>query len=197
MPRVVVSLETPLHSIVVLSLKPDTLRDYRRSLTLYAAYLRSVSPHVLRSVEGVGMFAAFPSVGVLDASFAAFLEYAVSSRISLSAARTAFSALRTFNPVLDRSLPVSHDCVTRLERLSVSVAAAADVAVGCVSTLGAWRRWTTAVGGVVGGVRRLPSCFGASGSACDVVVPAPGGDRRLTLLLPRPRPARAACRPWW
>lgn len=133
------------------------------------------------------MFAAFPSVGVLDASFAAFLEYAVSSRISLSAARTAFSALRTFNPVLDRSLPVSHDCVTRLERLRPSVSP--PPLTWPLVVLYAWRlapldaRLSVALLVAFDAYLRVSELLGLR--VCDVVVPAPGVDRRPTLLLPR------------
>jgi integrase len=192
MPRVVVSLDTPVHAIVVLSLKPDTLRDYRRSLSLFTAYLRSVSPHVLRSVEGVGVFAAFPSVGALDASFAAFLEYALSSRLSLSAARTAFSALRTFNPVLDRGLPVSHSCVTRLERLRPSVSP--PPLTWPLVVLLSWRlapldaRLSVAFLVAFDAYLRVSELLGLR--VCDVVVPAPGADRRPSLLLPRTKTGR-------
>lgn len=187
MPRVVVSLDTPVHAIAVLSLKPDTLQDYRRSLNLFAAYLRSASPHVLHAVDGVGMFAVFSSVGALDATFAAFLEHALASRLSLSATRTAFSALRTFNPALGRNLPVSHDCVTRLERLRPSVSP--PPLSWPLVVLYAWRlapldaRLSVALLVAFDAYLRVSELLGLR--VCDVVVPAPGGDRCPSLLLPR------------
>lgn len=117
MPRLVVSLRaSPFPSVIEASLAPATLASYRSALRHFSAYLRSVRPSALRSLDR----AAFASVADLDACLAAFVQWVVDRGRPFGWAANTFWALRTFNPIVGNSLAVAHSLVTRLRRLRPS-----------------------------------------------------------------------------
>ena len=103
--RVTVRLTSPRFPVLAQTVQPKTLRDYRRALGAFSAFLG-----LSRS--------ATTSIAALDNAFASFLNFVLIKNGPVAHVRNSFCGLRLFNGALD--LPLTYSIYKRVDKLRPS-----------------------------------------------------------------------------